>query len=151
MTWRAEPTGKRGRQPSGSDAAILTGLTMMALLGVAWRQTTGLVESLPHLVGLDWTGPDVGTLSRHQTTLKRLCCTVQPEAEAPPDPQALMQCAFSQACRALGEATEEGGPDVELDGQAVEGEPWHHTGSSAGGRTAMRRSARGASGTASRA
>jgi hypothetical protein len=33
------------------------------------RQTTGFVESLLRLVGLDWAVPDFSTLSRRQETL----------------------------------------------------------------------------------
>ncbi|OLS50389.1 IS5 family transposase, partial [Rhodovulum sulfidophilum] len=33
------------------------------------RQTTGFVESLLRLVGLDWSVPDFSTLSRRQQTL----------------------------------------------------------------------------------
>lgn len=69
MTWAAKPTGKRGRQPMYSDAAIQTCLTMKVLFGMALRQTTGFVESLLHLVGLDWAVPDFSTLSRRQKTL----------------------------------------------------------------------------------
>lgn len=36
---------------------------------MALRQTTGFVESLLRLVGLDWTAPDYSTLSRRQKTL----------------------------------------------------------------------------------
>ena len=42
---------------------------MKVLFGIALRQTTGFVESLLRLVGLDWTVPDVSTLSRRQKTL----------------------------------------------------------------------------------
>ena len=35
MTWEATPTGKRGRQPDYSDAAIQTCLTMKVLFGMA--------------------------------------------------------------------------------------------------------------------
>ena len=70
MTWEAKPTGKRGRQPSYSDAAIETCLTMKVLFGMALRQTTGSVESLLRLIGPDWTVPDFSTLSRRQKTLK---------------------------------------------------------------------------------
>ena len=66
MAWAAKPTGKRGRQPVYSDAAVLTSLMMKVLFGLALRQTTGFVESL---VGLDWDVPDVSTLSRRQKTL----------------------------------------------------------------------------------
>ena len=70
MIWEAEPTGKRGRQPDYSDAAIQTCLTMKVLFGMALRQTTGFVESLLRLIGLDWAVPDFSTLSRRQKTLK---------------------------------------------------------------------------------
>ena len=70
MTWEAVPTGKRGRQPDYSDAAIQTCLTMKVLFGMALRQTTGFVESLLRLIGLDWAVPDFSTLSRRQKTLK---------------------------------------------------------------------------------
>lgn len=69
MTWRAPPTGKRGRQPSFSDAAIQTCLTMKVLFGMPLRQTTGFVQSLLKLVGLDWVVPDFSTLCRRQRTL----------------------------------------------------------------------------------
>jgi transposase len=69
MVWVPPPTGKRGRQPRYSDAAIQTCLTMKVLFGMALRQTTGFVESLLRLVGLDWAVPDFSTLSRRQKTL----------------------------------------------------------------------------------
>ena len=69
MVWAAEPTGKRGRQPVYSDPAIQSCLTMKVLFGMALRQTTGFVESLLRLVGLDWDVPDFSTLSRRQKTL----------------------------------------------------------------------------------
>jgi hypothetical protein len=64
MCWDAAPTGKRGRQPTYSDAAVQTCLTMEVLFGTALRQTTGFVDSLLKLVSLDWTVPDFSTLSR---------------------------------------------------------------------------------------
>jgi hypothetical protein len=42
---------------------------MKVLFGMALRQTTGFVESLLRLVGLDWAVPDSSTLSRRQKTL----------------------------------------------------------------------------------
>lgn len=42
---------------------------MKVLFGMALRQTIGFVESLLHLVGLDWQVPDFSTLSRRQKTL----------------------------------------------------------------------------------
>jgi hypothetical protein len=69
MVWAAKPTGKRGRQPVYSDAAVQTCLTMKVLFGMALRQATGFMESLLRLIGLDWGVPDFSTLSRHQKTL----------------------------------------------------------------------------------
>lgn len=69
MTWEADPTGKRGRQPVYSDPAIQTCLTMKVLFGLALRQTAGFLESLLRLIGLKWTVPDFSTLSRRQKTL----------------------------------------------------------------------------------
>ena len=69
MSGDAAPTGRRGRQQTCSDAAIQTCLSMKVLFGMALRQTTGFVESLLRLVGLDWTVPDFSTLSRRQKTL----------------------------------------------------------------------------------
>jgi hypothetical protein len=66
MNWDAAPTGKRGRQPIYSDAAIQTCLTMKVLFGKALRQTTVFVESL---IGLDCSAPDFNTLSRRQKSL----------------------------------------------------------------------------------
>ncbi len=69
VTWRAAPTGKRGRQPRYSDAAIQACLTLKVLFGMPLRQTTGFVESLLKLVELDWEVPDFSTLCRRQKTL----------------------------------------------------------------------------------
>ncbi len=69
MSWDAAPSVRRGRQQSYSDAAIQTCLTMKVLFGMALRQTTGFVESLLRLVGLDWAVPDFSTLCRRQKTL----------------------------------------------------------------------------------
>lgn len=69
MPWRVPPTGKRGRQPEFSDATIQVCLTMNVLFGMPLRQTTGFVESLLHLTGLDWKVPDFSTLCRRQKTL----------------------------------------------------------------------------------
>jgi hypothetical protein len=66
MVWEAAPTGKRGRQPDYSDAAIQTCLTMKVLFGMALRQTTGFVESLLGLIDLNWAVPNFSTLSRRQ-------------------------------------------------------------------------------------
>jgi hypothetical protein len=42
---------------------------MKVLFGMALRQTTGFVESLLRLIGLNWVVPDFSTLSRRQKTL----------------------------------------------------------------------------------
>jgi hypothetical protein len=69
MSWDAAPTGRRGRQQTYSDAAIQMCLSMKVLFGMALRQTTGFVESVLRLVGLDWSVPDFSTLSCCQKTL----------------------------------------------------------------------------------
>ena len=69
MSWDATPTGRRGRQQTYSDAAIQTCLSMKVLFGMPLRQTTGFVESILRLVGLDWRVPDFSTLCRRQRTL----------------------------------------------------------------------------------
>ncbi|CUH48216.1 IS5 family transposase [Ruegeria atlantica] len=70
MIWTPPPSGKRGRQRSFSDAAIQTCLTLKVLFGLPLRQTTGFVESLLRLVGLDWAVPDFSTLCRRQKSLQ---------------------------------------------------------------------------------
>lgn len=69
MVWEGLPTGRRGRRQSYSVAAIQTCLTLKVLFGFALRQTTGFVESLLRLAGLDWSVPDFSTLSRRQKSL----------------------------------------------------------------------------------
>ena len=69
MVWTPPPSGKRGRQQQFSDAAIQTCLTLKILFGMPLRQTTGFVQSLLRVVGLDWAAPDFTTLCRHQQTL----------------------------------------------------------------------------------
>ncbi|EEX15981.1 ISSpo9, transposase [Citreicella sp. SE45] len=69
MEWLPPPTGRRGRQQSFSDAAIQTCLTIKVLFGMPLRQTTGFVQSLLRLVGLDWNVPDFSTLCRRQRAL----------------------------------------------------------------------------------
>lgn len=69
MIWVPPPNGKRGRQQSFSDAAIQACLTLKVLFGMPLRQTTGFVQSLLQLIGLDWSVPDFSTLCRRQKTL----------------------------------------------------------------------------------
>jgi len=44
-------------------------LTIKVLFGLPLRQTTGFVESLLELAGLNWTVPNFSTLCRWQKTL----------------------------------------------------------------------------------
>lgn len=69
MVWVPPPSGKRGRQQNFSDAAIQACLTLKVLFGLPLRQTTGFVQSLLQLIGLDWAVPDFSTLCRRQRTL----------------------------------------------------------------------------------
>lgn len=69
MVWVPPPGGKRGRQQQFSDAAIQACLTLKVLFGMPLRQTTGFVQSLLRLVGLEWAVPDYSTLCRRQKTL----------------------------------------------------------------------------------
>ena len=66
MAWFAEPTGKRGRSPTFSDAVIQFCLSIKCLFGLPLRQSIGMVESLLKLAGLDWPVPDFSTISRRQ-------------------------------------------------------------------------------------
>lgn len=68
MACEAKPSGQQGRQQAYSDVAIQTGLTINVLFGLPLRQTTGFVERLLKLVGLDWTVPDFSILCRLQKT-----------------------------------------------------------------------------------
>ena len=67
--WRAEPRPSRGGQPSYSDLAITTALTLRAVFRLALRQTEGLISSLLQLLDLDLPVPDHSTLSRRAETL----------------------------------------------------------------------------------
>ncbi len=69
MVWVPPPNGKRGRHQSFSDAAIQICLTLKVLFGMPLHQTSGFVESLLRLAGLDWAMPDYSTLCRRQKTL----------------------------------------------------------------------------------
>ena len=69
MSWFAAVSGKRGRSPKFSDAAIQFCLTLKNLFGLALRQTTGLVQSVLELSGLAWPVPNFSTLCRRQLSL----------------------------------------------------------------------------------
>ena len=66
MVWVPPPSGTRGRL---SDAAIQACLTLKVLFGMPLGQTTGFVQSLLRLIGLECSVPDFSTLCRRQKTL----------------------------------------------------------------------------------
>ena len=68
--WAAAPRISRGGQPTYSDLAIATALTLRAVFRLALRQTKGLIGSLLQLLDLDLAVPDHSTLSRRAETLK---------------------------------------------------------------------------------
>src|SRR5437763_6016827 len=68
--WRAAPRTTRGGQPSYSELAITTALTLKAVFRLALRQTEGLIGSILQLLGLDLPVPDHSTLSRRAETLE---------------------------------------------------------------------------------
>ncbi|MFT4783405.1 MAG: hypothetical protein ACI9IV_001140 [Paracoccaceae bacterium] len=69
MVWKPPPSNKRGRRQQFSDAAPQTCLTLKVLFCMPLRQTTGFVQSLLRLAGLDRATPDFSTLCRLQKTL----------------------------------------------------------------------------------
>ena len=68
--WAAAPRTSRGGQPSYSDLAIATALTLRAVFRLALRQTEGLIGSILQLLDLDLPVPDHSTLSRRAETLE---------------------------------------------------------------------------------
>lgn len=70
MQWRAEPTGRRGRQPIFSEAAIQFCLSIKCLFGLPLRQSLGLAQSLLQMGQLDRPVPDFSTVCRRQARLQ---------------------------------------------------------------------------------
>src|SRR3954463_11016256 len=68
--WAAAPRISRGGQPTYSDLAIATALTLRAVFRLALRQTEGLIGSVLQLLDLDLPVPDHSTLSRRAETLR---------------------------------------------------------------------------------
>jgi hypothetical protein len=64
MCWHRSASGKRGRRPKYSEAAIQFCLTIKGLLNLPLRQTMGVAQSLLKLAGLNWQVPDFSTVSR---------------------------------------------------------------------------------------
>jgi hypothetical protein len=78
--WEAEPRTGRDGQPSCSDLAVATALTLRAVSRPALRQAEGLIGSILQLLGLDLPVPDHPTLSRRAETLE----VPRPEAGSAP-------------------------------------------------------------------
>ena len=72
--WAPKKNGRRGGQRRYSDVAVQTALHLRLLLGLPWRQTEGLLQSLVELVGLDMEVPDHTTLSRRCRDLATNLC-----------------------------------------------------------------------------
>lgn len=70
IAWFAGGSGKRGRSPTYSDAAIQFCLSLKSLFGLPLRQSMGLVESLMKLSGLAWSINDFSTIARRQKHLQ---------------------------------------------------------------------------------
>jgi hypothetical protein len=69
MCWHGSASGKRGRRPKYSEAAIQFCLTIKGLFNLALRQAMGMAQSLLKLAGLGWQVPDFSTVSRRQKHL----------------------------------------------------------------------------------
>jgi len=69
MCWHGSASGKRGRSPKYSEAAIQFCLTIKSLFSLLLRQESGMAQSLLKLAGLDWQVPDFSTVSRRQKHL----------------------------------------------------------------------------------
>jgi len=67
--WSPEKNGCRGGQRRYSDVAVQTALHLRLLLGLPWRQTEGLLQSLVEVVGLDLQVPYHTTLPRRSRDL----------------------------------------------------------------------------------
>ena len=74
MAWTAASSSRPGRPRRFSDSAIELCLTLKVLFGLALRQVTRLVASLPKLAKLDWPVPDYTMLCRRQKTLTVALC-----------------------------------------------------------------------------
>ena len=70
MQWLGTPSGKRGRSPTFSDAAIQFCLSIKSLFGQPLRKALGMVQSLLRLAKLDWPVPDFSTVCRRHKTLQ---------------------------------------------------------------------------------
>jgi len=69
MCWHGSASGKRGRTPKYSEAAVQFCLTVKGLFNLPLRQVMGMTQSLLELARLDWRVPDFSTVSRRQKHL----------------------------------------------------------------------------------
>jgi hypothetical protein len=77
MRWHGSASGKRGRTPKYSEAAVQFCLTIKGLFNLPLRQAMGMTQSLLELARLDWRVPDFSTVSRRQ---KHLSVTIGAQA-----------------------------------------------------------------------
>lgn len=96
MQWHGTASGKRGRSPTFSDAAIQFCLSIKCLFGQPLRQALGMVHSLLRLAKLDWPVPDFSTVCRRQKTL-------QTQLNYQPSTSALQLLVDSTGVKFLGE------------------------------------------------
>lgn len=61
MCWHGSASGKRGRHPKYSEAAIQFCLSIKGLFNLVLRQAMGMAQSLLKLAGLDWQVLDFST------------------------------------------------------------------------------------------
>jgi hypothetical protein len=69
MCWHGSASGKRGRSPKYSEAAIQFCLTIKGLFNLALRHAMGTAQSLLKLAGLDWQVPHFSAVSRREKHL----------------------------------------------------------------------------------
>lgn len=66
MDWYGNPSGRRGRSQTFSNAAIDFCLTVARIAGLSLRRAIEQTKSLLKLASLDWQVPDYSTLSRRK-------------------------------------------------------------------------------------
>jgi len=69
MCWHGSASGKWGRRPKYSEAAIQSCLTNKGLFNLPLRQAIGMAQNLLKLASLDWQVPDFITVRRRQKHL----------------------------------------------------------------------------------
>jgi hypothetical protein len=69
ICWHGSSSGKRGRHPKYSEAAIQFCLTINSLFNLVLRHAMNMAQRLPKLAGLDWQVSDFSTVSRCQNYL----------------------------------------------------------------------------------